>query len=72
MSATEEVIAEPPVAAVEIEAKGDGVTEPPAPAPRKLPPGVRIPRPVRPVDDEIKAQVDALQQSSKCHRPRLC
>lgn len=67
MSATEEVIAEAPVAAVEPEAKGDGDSETVAPAVRKLPPGVRIPRPVRPVDDEIKAQVDALQQSSKWH-----
>jgi hypothetical protein len=64
---TEEPIVEPPAAAAEPEAQGDGAeaSEPAAPAPRKLPPGVRIPRPVRPVDDEIKAQVDALQQSSE-------
>jgi hypothetical protein len=64
---TEEPIVEAPAAAAEPELQGDGAeaSEPAAPAPRKLPPGVRIPKPVRPVDDEIKAQVDALQQSSE-------
>ena len=67
---TEEPIVEPPAAAAEPEAQGDGA-EASKPALPKLPPGVRVAKPVRPEDTEIKAQVDALQQSSEWQRPRV-